>query len=73
MNNQVTRLRDEITGKELALTKDQQEHKRLEKDNESLKVLQPASLVHSGLWSRVPSLSSKECVTCWSGAGQDDI
>ncbi|KAM8899578.1 cilia- and flagella-associated protein 58 isoform 1-T1 [Spinachia spinachia] len=37
MNNQVTRLRDEITGKELALTKDQQEHKRLEKDNESLK------------------------------------
>ncbi|XP_069395852.1 cilia- and flagella-associated protein 58 isoform X2 [Paralichthys olivaceus] len=37
MNNQVTRLRDEITGKELALAKDQQEHKRLEKDNESLK------------------------------------
>ncbi|XP_068577374.1 cilia- and flagella-associated protein 58 [Cebidichthys violaceus] len=37
MNNQVTRLRDEITGKELALTKDQQEHKRLEKDNEALK------------------------------------
>ncbi|KAK1882426.1 Cilia- and flagella-associated protein 58 [Dissostichus eleginoides] len=34
---QVTRLRDEITGKELALTKDQQEHKRLEKDNETLK------------------------------------
>ncbi|KAJ4929733.1 hypothetical protein JOQ06_018755, partial [Pogonophryne albipinna] len=34
---QVTRLRDEITGKELALTEDQQEHKRLEKDNETLK------------------------------------
>lgn len=44
MNNQVNRLRDEITGKELALTKDQQEHKRLEKDNEALKVLQPAWL-----------------------------
>lgn len=42
MNNQVTRLRDEITGKELALAKDQQEHKRLEKDNEALKVRQPA-------------------------------
>uniref|UniRef100_A0A8C4DXP3 Cilia- and flagella-associated protein 58 central coiled coil domain-containing protein n=1 Tax=Dicentrarchus labrax TaxID=13489 RepID=A0A8C4DXP3_DICLA len=37
MNNQVTRLRDEITGKELALAKDQQEHKRLEKDNEAIK------------------------------------
>ncbi|KAM6911713.1 cilia- and flagella-associated protein 58 [Lycodopsis pacificus] len=37
MNNQVTRLRDEMTGKELALTKGQQEHKRLEKDNEALK------------------------------------
>ncbi|XP_068457402.1 cilia- and flagella-associated protein 58 [Clinocottus analis] len=37
MNNQVTRLRDEITGKELALSKDQQEHRRLEKDNEALK------------------------------------
>ncbi|XP_070700110.1 cilia- and flagella-associated protein 58 [Pempheris klunzingeri] len=37
MNNQVTRLRDEITAKELALAKDQQEHKRLEKDNEALK------------------------------------
>ncbi|XP_076607181.1 cilia- and flagella-associated protein 58 [Chaetodon auriga] len=37
MNNQVTRLRDEITGKELALAKDQQEHKRFEKDNEALK------------------------------------
>ncbi len=47
MNNQVTRLRDEITGKELALAKDQQEHKRLEKDNEALKVLQPASLALS--------------------------
>lgn len=42
MNNQVTRLRDEITGKELALAKDQQEHKRLEKDNEALKVRRPA-------------------------------
>lgn len=40
MNNQVTRLRDEITGKELALAKDQQEHKRLDKDNEALKVPQ---------------------------------
>lgn len=39
MNNQVTRLRDEITGKEMAIVKDQQEFKRLEKDNESLKVL----------------------------------
>lgn len=47
MDNQVTRLRDEITGKELALTKDQQEHKCLEKDNETLKVLHPVSLVHS--------------------------
>ncbi|KAA8586336.1 hypothetical protein FQN60_000172 [Etheostoma spectabile] len=37
MNNQVTRLRDEITEKELAIAKDQQEHKRLEKDNEALK------------------------------------
>ncbi|XP_029375725.1 cilia- and flagella-associated protein 58 [Echeneis naucrates] len=37
MTNQVTRLRDEISGKELALAKDCQEHKRLEKDNESLK------------------------------------
>ncbi|XP_076017313.1 cilia- and flagella-associated protein 58 [Genypterus blacodes] len=37
MTNQVTRLRDEISGKELALVKDQQEHKRLEKDNEALK------------------------------------
>lgn len=38
MNNQVTRLRDEISGKELALAKDEQEHKRLDKDNEALKV-----------------------------------
>lgn len=38
MSNQVTRLRDEVTGKELALAKDQQEHKRLEKNNEALKV-----------------------------------
>uniref|UniRef100_A0A3Q1J0C3 Cilia- and flagella-associated protein 58 central coiled coil domain-containing protein n=1 Tax=Anabas testudineus TaxID=64144 RepID=A0A3Q1J0C3_ANATE len=37
MNNQVTRLRDEITGKEQALVKEQQEYKRLEKDNEALK------------------------------------
>ncbi|XP_067350961.1 cilia- and flagella-associated protein 58 isoform X2 [Channa argus] len=37
MNNQVTRLRDEITGKELALSKEQQEYKRLEKDNDALK------------------------------------
>lgn len=39
MNNQVTRLRDEISGKELALVKDEQERKRLDKDNEALKVL----------------------------------
>lgn len=38
MNNQITRLRDEITGKEQALAKEQQEYKRLEKDNEALKV-----------------------------------
>lgn len=50
MNNQVTRLRDEITGKEMALAKDQQEHKRLEKDNEALKVEQLVSLVLSGVW-----------------------
>lgn len=37
MNNQVTRLRDEIMGKELAISKEQQEHKRLEQDNETLK------------------------------------
>lgn len=42
MNNQVTRLRDEISGKELALAKDEQEHKRLDKDNEALKVLSPS-------------------------------
>lgn len=42
MNNQVTRLRDEISGKELALAKDEQEHKRLDKDNEALKVLSSA-------------------------------
>lgn len=52
MTNQVTRLRDEITVKELAHAKDQQEHKRLEKDNETLKVLQPASLVFSGVCFR---------------------
>lgn len=49
MNNQVTRLRDEITGKELALAKDQQEHKRLEKDNEALKVQQVVSVVLRGV------------------------
>lgn len=38
MSNQVTRLRDEISGKESALAKDEQEHKRLDKDNETLKV-----------------------------------
>lgn len=43
MSNQVSRLRDEITGKELALAKDQQEHKRLEKNNDVLKVLQGSS------------------------------
>lgn len=31
-------MRDEISGKELALAKDEQEHKRLDKDNEALKV-----------------------------------
>lgn len=50
MNNQVTRLRDEITGKELAISKDQQEHKRLEKDNEVLKVRQVVSRVLMGVW-----------------------
>ncbi|TKS83720.1 Cilia- and flagella-associated protein 58 [Collichthys lucidus] len=35
--NQVSRLRDEITGREQALAKEQQEHERLEKDNEALK------------------------------------
>ena len=55
MNNQVTRLRDEISGKEQALAKDQQEHKRLEKDNEALKVLlRPASVrVKGGSLSQV--------------------
>lgn len=45
MSNQVSRLRDEITGKELALAKDQQEHKRLEKNNEALKVHQDSSQI----------------------------
>lgn len=58
MNNQVTRLRDEITGKELALAKDQQEHKRLEKDNEALKVQQLVSLV---LCMVLSSSSSLDC------------
>uniref|UniRef100_A0A3P8T3Q4 Cilia and flagella associated protein 58 n=1 Tax=Amphiprion percula TaxID=161767 RepID=A0A3P8T3Q4_AMPPE len=44
MNNQVTRLRDEISGKELALAKNQQEHKRLEKDSEALKQVELQSL-----------------------------
>lgn len=47
MNNQVTRLRDEISGKELALAKDEQERKRLDKDNETLKVL--IKNVHAGI------------------------
>ncbi|XP_047199497.1 cilia- and flagella-associated protein 58 isoform X1 [Hippoglossus stenolepis] len=38
MSNHIERLKDEITGKELALAKDHQEQRRLEKDNESLKV-----------------------------------
>lgn len=50
MNNQVTRLRDEISGKELALAKDQQEHKRLEKENETLKVQKGSTAVHDGVW-----------------------
>lgn len=45
MSNQVSRLRDEITGKELALAKDQQEHKRLEKNNDVLKVDQGFSRI----------------------------
>lgn len=49
MNNQVTRLRDEISGKELALAKDEQEHKRLDKDNEALKVLSSALRVAAHL------------------------
>lgn len=48
MNNQVTQLRDEITGKELALAKDQQEHKLLETDNEVLKVRQVVTNVLRG-------------------------
>ncbi|KAG8008181.1 Cilia-and flagella-associated protein 58 [Nibea albiflora] len=36
-SNQIMRLRDEITGREQALAKEQQDHKRLEKDNEGLK------------------------------------
>lgn len=47
MSNQVSRLRDEITGKELALAKDQQEHKRLEKNNDVLKVHQGSSQILS--------------------------
>ncbi|KAM8835494.1 cilia- and flagella-associated protein 58-like [Synchiropus picturatus] len=37
MNNQVTGLKDQLSAKELAQVKDQQEHKRLEKDIEALK------------------------------------
>ncbi|KAM9789003.1 LOW QUALITY PROTEIN: cilia- and flagella-associated protein 58-like [Neosynchiropus ocellatus] len=37
MNNQVTGLKDQLAGKELAQVRDQQEHKRLEKDIEALK------------------------------------
>lgn len=49
MTNQVNRLRDEITGKDQALAMDQQENKRLEKDNEAFKVQQLASLPLAGL------------------------
>ncbi|XP_061819203.1 cilia- and flagella-associated protein 58 [Nerophis lumbriciformis] len=37
MANQMTQLKDEITAKELVIYKDQQHHKRLERDNEVLK------------------------------------
>ena len=47
LSNQIERLREDITGKELALAKDHQERKRLEKENESLKVLQSGSVVLS--------------------------
>lgn len=50
MNNQVTRLRDEISVKELALAKDQQEHKRLERENETLKVQKGSTGVREGVW-----------------------
>lgn len=50
MSNQVTRLRDEISRKELTLAKDEQEHKRLDKDNEALKVLS-SGLSVAALWS----------------------
>lgn len=53
MNSQVTRLRDEISGKELALAKDEQEHKRLDKDNEALKVLSSALILFSFTLSSV--------------------
>ncbi|MEQ2310938.1 hypothetical protein AMECASPLE_014468 [Ameca splendens] len=42
MNNQVSRLKDEIIGKEQVLIRDQQEQKRLEKDNEALKLTSAA-------------------------------
>ncbi|XP_071376274.1 cilia- and flagella-associated protein 58-like [Centroberyx affinis] len=37
MNDQVVQLRNEISGKDLALAKDQQENKRVVKDNEALR------------------------------------
>lgn len=39
MNKQVTRLKDDIIEKEQALVRDEQDQKRLEKDNETFKVL----------------------------------
>ena len=47
MSNHIERLKEEITGKELALAKDQLEQRRLDKENESLKVIQSASVVLS--------------------------
>ncbi|XP_054611078.1 cilia- and flagella-associated protein 58 isoform X2 [Dunckerocampus dactyliophorus] len=39
LNNQMTQLKDEITAKEIIIHKGQQHHKRLERDNEALKVI----------------------------------
>uniref|UniRef100_A0AAV2JBZ0 Cilia- and flagella-associated protein 58 central coiled coil domain-containing protein n=1 Tax=Knipowitschia caucasica TaxID=637954 RepID=A0AAV2JBZ0_KNICA len=39
MNAQVSRLREEIFGKEQTIAKEQQEHLRLDKDNEALRVI----------------------------------
>lgn len=63
MNNQVSRLREEISGKELALAKDEQEHKRLDKDNEALKVRSSALRVAA----HTLQFSSLICLSRWEG------